>query len=200
MEIQLTSQNIIICIQICRRFQQYIDSDIYYLSTSLSRAIRKYKTIADGKLKTSSSRKPLQLYIWIGIEYPKNIKYDSKIWRKYFTYFNCNAICPTKNILVSNVFAQEKGVLLNVWSRANVTSFFVCRHLGIWNSWLTMDECTILGIGTYVHYIFNKKHIFKIIGSDSTILIMKRVIKSLHIWVLMSIWDQWKIILTFWHT
>ena len=83
MEIQLTSQNIIICIQICRRFQQYIDSDIYYLSTSLSRAIRKYKTIADGKLKTSSSRKPLQLYIWIGIEYPKNIKYALKIWRKY---------------------------------------------------------------------------------------------------------------------
>ena len=93
--------------------------------------------------------------------------------------FNCDAICPTKNILVSNVFAQEKGVLLNVWSRANVTSFFVCRHLGIWNSWLTMDECT------NAHYIFNKKHIFKIIGSDSTILIMKMwVIKSLYIWVL----------------
>lgn len=80
-----TSKHIIICIENTNKISTNTDSYMkYYLSTSLSKAIRKYKTIADGKLITLSSRQPLQLYIWIGIEYPKNIKYYSKIWRKYF--------------------------------------------------------------------------------------------------------------------
>ena len=78
-----TLQHIIICIENTNKISTNTDSYMFYLSTSLSKAIRKYKTIADGKLKTSSSRQPLQLYIWIGIEYPKNIKYALKIWRKY---------------------------------------------------------------------------------------------------------------------
>ena len=113
-----TSKHIIICIENTNKISTNTDSYMkYYLSTSLSKAIRKYKTIADGKLITLSSRQPLQLYIWIGIEYPKNIKYyDSIIWRKYF-------------VLIAMQFYRRKTFLYLMFLLKRGGSYWTSGHV-----------------------------------------------------------------------